>query len=109
MTFKPLDLQMSVPRTQEYSGMHQQAAQRPVTEQSMLANQSSKQTEELRHQNAALEQSSKLDVRANQEQSGGKAYKRKSRKPRPDSSAGTDTDPEQPVHPYKGHHFDMKL
>lgn len=89
--------------------MHQQAAQRPAMEQSMLASQSSKHTEEQRHQNAALEQSSKLDVRADQEQPGGQASKRHDRKRRPDSPAGNDTGPEQPVHPYKGHHFDMKL
>lgn len=88
--------------------MHQQAAQRPVAEQTMLASQSSKQTEELRHQNAALEQSPKLDVRTNQEQAGGKGYKRQTRKPTPDTTAD-ETGPEQPVHPYKGHHFDIKL
>lgn len=73
----------------------------------MLTSQSSKHTEEQRHQNAALEHSSKLGVRADQEQPGGQAFKRQNRKQRPDSSA--ETDPEQPVHPYKGHHFDMKL
>ena len=54
MTFKPLDLQISVPRTQEYGGMHQQALQRPIAEQTMLASQSAKQTEELRRQNTGI-------------------------------------------------------
>lgn len=109
MTLKPLDMQISVPRTQEFGGMHQQAVQRPAAEQTLLANQSSKQTEEMRHQNTALEQSSKLGVRADQDQHGGQPYKRKARKRHPDSSEHADAGPEQPAHPYKGHHFDMRL
>ncbi|MFF2888102.1 hypothetical protein [Paenibacillus sp. NPDC057967] len=108
MTFKPLDLQMSVPRTQEFSGMQQQAAQRPLAEQNMLANQASKQTEELRNQNTAVEQSSKPQVRADQDGANDGGYKRGTRK----KADGTDEElpaDEPAVHPYKGHHLDIKL
>ncbi|REK76535.1 hypothetical protein [Paenibacillus paeoniae] len=108
MTFKPLDLQMSVPRTQEFSGMQQQAAQRPLTEQNMLANQASKQTEEMRNQNTAVEKSSNPQVRADQDGANDGGYKRGNRK----KGVGTEEESgvdEPPVHPYKGHHLDIKL
>lgn len=108
MTFKPLDFQMSVPRTQEYGGKHQQSLQRPIAEQTMLASQSAKQTEELRHQNTGIEKSSNLDVRADQESAGGNAYK-KQKKKRASSKQDQETGQETPAHPFKGRHFDIKL
>lgn len=108
MTFKPLDLQMSVPRTQEFSGMQQQAAQRPQAEQNILANQTSKQTEEMRNQNTAIEQSSKPQVRADQDSANDSGHKRGARKKADGTDEDTSSD-EPPVHPYKGHHLDIKL
>ncbi|MDQ6419230.1 hypothetical protein RB620_07220 [Paenibacillus sp. LHD-117] len=108
MTFKPLDLQMSVPRLQEYSGLQQQAAQRPVTEQNMLANQAQKHTEEQRIQSAAVEQSTNSGVKADQEgsQGGDPRYPNRARgQAKEDSSK--ETQPESP-HPYKGHRVDIK-
>lgn len=108
MTFKPLDLQMSVPRTQEFSSMQQQAAQRPLSEQNILANQASKQTEELRNQNTAVEKSSKPEVRADQDGANDGGYKRGGRK-KEDGSDEEALAEDPPVHPYKGHHLDIKL
>lgn len=108
MTFKPLDLQMSVPRTQEFSGMQQQAAQRPVSEQNILANQSAKQTEEMRTQNTAVESSSKPQVRTGAEGGDKNAYGKRSRKR--DGNGSSEEEPlTEPAHPYKGHHLDIKL
>ena len=108
MTFKPLDFQMSVPRTQEYGSMHQQSIQRPIAEQTMLASQSAKQTEELRRQNTGIEKSSNLDVKADQESAEGNAYY-KQKKKRSSANQVQETGQEPPAHPFKGHRFDMKL
>ncbi|MFD0587557.1 hypothetical protein ACFQZE_06055 [Paenibacillus sp. GCM10027627] len=109
MTFKPLDLQMSVPRTPEFGGKHQQAVQRPLVEQNMLASQSAKQTEQLRTQNAPLEQSSKAHVRADQEGSKNGGNGKQEQKRTDKEAAEAAPAPEIPVHPYKGRNFDIKL
>ncbi|GKU78653.1 hypothetical protein [Paenibacillus sp. L3-i20] len=108
MTFKPLDLQMSVPRTQEFGGKHQQAIQRPLSEQNILANQASKDTEELRRQNTAVEQSSKPQVRADQESSQGNKHGKSARSSNADGMESDDSS-ESPPHPYKGKRLDIKL
>ncbi|MHA6484372.1 hypothetical protein ACX1C1_20975 [Paenibacillus sp. strain BS8-2] len=108
MTFKPLDLQMSIPRLQEYSGLQQQAAQRPITEQNMLANQMQKNTEEQRFQSAAVEQSSNNGVKADQESGGGADHSQSGRNGRSKVEQPNNEVPETP-HPYKGHRFDIKL
>lgn len=100
---------MIVPRTQEFSGMQQQAAQRPLSEQNILANRSSKETEELRSQNTAVEQSAKAQVHADQEGSQGSKYYKAVRKRKSDQPGEDETSSEPPVHPFKGHHLDIKL
>jgi len=106
VTFKPLDLQMSVPRVQEFSGIQQQAVQRPVTEQNMLATHAEKQTEAQRSQSAAVEQSSNAGIKPDQEggQSGEHGQSGRGQKER----QAKESVPEIP-HPYKGLLFDKKL
>lgn len=108
MSFKPLDLQMSVPRVQEYSGMQQQAAQRPLTEQNMLANQSVKHTEEQRFQSSAVEESSNSGIKADQESSNESDSRQSGRGRSQGKDEASQETPETP-HPYKGHRFDIKL
>lgn len=108
MTFKSIDLQMSVPRTQEFSGKHGQAIHKPIADQNMLANQNIKNTELLRTKNTAIEQSNGLNIRSDQESGQGNA----NQKPRRKLSQGDLEDDEQeqtPAHPYKGHRLDIKL
>lgn len=107
MTFKPLDLQISVPRTQEFGGMQSQAAHKPTADQTALADRASKQTEQLRAKNTAVENTAGLKVRSEQEQKGA-AYRKAARK----RSARDQTEEQaedQPAHPYKGHNLDIKL
>ncbi|GBG09622.1 hypothetical protein PAT3040_04279 [Paenibacillus agaridevorans] len=109
MTFKPLDFQISVPRTQEFSGMQQQAAQRPITEQNMLAHQTEKHTEAQRSQSAAVEQSSNSGIKADQEKNGGGDPRQQGRgKGHGKDESAKELPPESP-HPYKGLRFDVKL
>jgi hypothetical protein len=98
---------MSVPRLQEYGGLQQQAAQRPLTEQNMLANQSVKHAEEQRFQSTAVEQSSNSGVKADQDGSGGES--RQSGRGKHQGNDETSKEAAEPPHPYKGHRFDIKL
>jgi hypothetical protein len=108
MTFRPLDLQIAIPRTQELGNMQQQAAQRPVTEQNILEQGAAKQIEEMRKQNAAVEGSSKPRVQTNGEEGKGGTYGKGSKKKRPVSADGGEGEGE-PAHPYKGRSIDIRL
>jgi len=108
MTFRTVDLQMSVPRTQELGSTHGQAIQRPVSEQELLAKESVKHTEELRSKNTAVEHPSSLSIKNEQERKQGSNKKKKKRNGN-DDEALQGEEKEAPFHPYKGHHFDIKL
>lgn len=85
--------------------MQQQAMQRPVTEQSLLENQSAKKTEEQRSQNSAVEGASKAMVHTN----GEGAEQHHSNKDSKRQNEKEEMDSEAPAHPYKGHHLDITL
>ncbi|HTG69168.1 MAG TPA: hypothetical protein VL921_07880 [Candidatus Udaeobacter sp.] len=108
MSFKSIDLQMSVPRTQEFSGMQGQAIHKPVLDQNMLAAQASKQTELARGKNSAIEQTNGLHVRSEHDGQQGNAYQ-KPRQKRTDSENADSEQEQPPAHPFKGHKLDIKL
>jgi hypothetical protein len=108
MTFKPLDLQMSVPRTQEFSAQHGQALHKPVADQTALADQSAKHTEQLRRQNTAVEHTTGQQIRGDQERNQEKQGHSPGKKQQEDAESGQSAEA-APVHPFKGHHLDIKL
>lgn len=108
MTFKSIDLQMSIPRTQEFSGMQSQANHKPVADQNTLADQTAKHTEQLRSKNTNIEQTTGLHVRSEQDGHQGNAYRNTNRKRQEDETIEK-TQEQAPAHPFKGHHLDIKL
>ncbi|MEF2244536.1 MULTISPECIES: hypothetical protein [unclassified Paenibacillus] len=107
MAFKSLDLQMSIPRTQDVSILQSQAAQKPIVDQNLLANQTERETEEKRTQSSQLEKSAKAQVQTSDQ---GKAQQEGQKGPRSKRRDANDADPnEAPAHPYKGHHLDISL
>ena len=106
MSYKPIDLQTSLPRTVELSPMQQQQQTRSAMEQAALGHQAMKQTEHRARSNAKLENA------------GGRTISDKEpRERRKDPSTrkrGEDEDKEPdgdelPAHPYKGKHLDISL
>ena len=105
MTFKSLDLQMSIPRTPDASGIHSQLLQRPVAEQHMLASNASKETEQLRHKNTEVEEAGGQKIR-DERQQGSNGQRGGGRQ----GKGGDEPDSAQPsIHPYKGKHIDISL
>jgi len=105
MTFKSLDLQMSIPRTPEASGLHGQQLHRPVAEQQMLANHTAKETEERRHKNAEVEETGGQKIRDERQPGSGRQQGQR-------RQGKQDADPVQAqpgIHPYKGKHIDISL
>lgn len=100
---------MTVPRTQEFGGLQQQAVQRPVTEQNMLALQAAKQTEGLRTPITSAQHISNRGMREKPQGDQGNALQKKARKRKPDQAAEDNIAADSPAHPYKGHHLDIRL
>ncbi|SFS78899.1 hypothetical protein SAMN05428962_2867 [Paenibacillus sp. BC26] len=107
MPFKPIDFQMSIPRTPDSSLHQQQLNQRPVAEQMRLENDTAKQTELLRNRNTAVEQN--IDTRIKDNRQRDSLFKQNQKK-KQDGEAGTDAESEQgQKHPYKGNHIDISM
>ena len=107
MAFKSLDLQMSIPRTQDVSILQSQAAQKPIVDQNLLANQTERETEEKRTQSSQLEKSAKAQVQTSDQ---GKSQQEGQRGTRSKRSGASESEhSEAPAHPYKGHHLDISL
>ncbi|WP_042160510.1 hypothetical protein [Paenibacillus gorillae] len=103
MTFRPIDLQVSIPRTPELGGVQGALNQRPAMEQTKLGEQQTRQDELARTRNEGLEHAVGLNIRKDQEGSkGGKRDKQR-------NPSAEEAEDEKPIHPYKGHRFDMKL
>ncbi|CAM4242987.1 hypothetical protein [Paenibacillus tarimensis] len=105
MTFKSIDLQMSIPRTQEASGYHGQQLQRSANEQAMLAGDSHKQAVKERQMSTGIEETSGQTIRDREpgKQGGGQSKER-----RKDTKAGAEAAPAK-EHPYKGKHIDISF
>ena len=104
MTYRSLDLQISIPRTPEAGGLQSQMMNRPMIEQQKLADESLKTTEQLRQKSSEVEETVETAIRDDQHgQSGGKNERQA-------DEEKTDAAAEPPVpHPFKGHHIDISL
>ncbi|XEC97136.1 hypothetical protein AB6A23_11635 [Paenibacillus tarimensis] len=104
MSYQSIDLQMSIPRTPEASGVQSQIIHKPVAEQHKLADDASKQTEIVRHKNTNVEEASGLNVQDGQGRSHGRhSSKKRERKRKPEQAQ------QLSAHPYKGKHIDLSL
>jgi len=107
LAFKSLDLQLSIPRTQDVGMLQSQAAHKPIADQNLLANQTAKETELKRTQNSELEKAAKANVQTNDQGNSNNKGQRGSRSKR--LSSNESESGEAPAHPYKGHHLDISL
>lgn len=102
MTYRSLDLQISIPRTPEAGGLQSQMMNRPMIEQQKLADESLKTTEQLRQKSSEVEETLETAIRDDQQgQSSGEQDRQ---------GAETDAEKEVPApHPFKGRHIDISL
>ncbi|MGG4034514.1 hypothetical protein ABEV74_12535 [Paenibacillus cisolokensis] len=113
MKYRPIDLQMSVPRTPEMSGIQSHAQAKPAADQAILGQAAAKQTEQQRTRNAAVELAEGLNVKdsRHKEQSG------RHRAGSPGAGDGEDDSgrsgdkrqAQHSSHPFKGRHIDISL
>lgn len=107
MSFKPLDLQMSVPRTQDVSIIKSQAAQKPVVDQNSLAQQAMSETEKMRTESSKLEKSAKALIKDQGRERNKQQEQLAEQEGTVDAKQAAPA-PES-IHPYKGHHLDISL
>lgn len=105
MGINPLNLQLSVPRTPELSGIQQQAMQRPVTEQTMLETNALKQADEQLKTANLVDETDKALIR-DKENSNPQGNKKKKQQEQHKNSEGN---ADETQHPFKGHKFDIRL
>lgn len=101
MSLKAIEMQIAIPRTQEASNVQNQHNHKPVSDQNMLAEQTVKNTENLRHRSTRLDESSHSHV-ADQESNNQQSQSPYSKRKKSQKDEVT-----QAEHPYKGHHIDL--
>ena len=104
MSYKPIDMQVSMPRSVEMTSLQHQQQQRPTTEQGLLGQQAMKTAE----QNAT--RSNKAESASGGTISEREPRERNKRKPGAKTSSSQDQAAEEsraPEHPYKGRHIDF--
>ncbi|CAM3061951.1 hypothetical protein P4H27_19825 [Paenibacillus taichungensis] len=104
MSFKAVELQIAVPRTSEAGRYQNEAQQRPVIDQNLLAEQTAKEANEARQRSEALDETAHTDVRDGQSRN--KEQQSGSNEPEVTSALETVKPAE---HPYKGKHIDLSL
>jgi len=103
---RPIEMQMSIPRSQDASSVHHQTLHKPFVDQTMLAEQAIRKTEQLRSKNTQVDETVQLPIHEEErrnKQSSERKQKRKS------SEGSSEQDTEVPIHPYKGHRIDLTL
>lgn len=106
MSYKPIDLQTSLPRTLELSPMQQQQQQRSAMEQAALGQQAAKLAEKQAQSNSKLESAGKRSISE-------KEPRERKKQPSIRKNGGQDdaesAEEERSAHPYKGKHLDITL
>lgn len=104
MGFKAVDLQVAIHRTGEAGHLQNQLLQKPVHDQTMLADTAARHMEAMRQKSEAT---SKSDEDVNIKGDGGR---QDASSPEGEASHHEKKDDrEQIAHPYKGHHIDLSL
>jgi hypothetical protein len=104
-------MQLSVPRTPDSSAQQSQTAQKPVYEQMLLETDAERQTERMRTESAAVEQSGMRGIKDGEHREKGLPAKRRKRSTPngPDPEESGPSLPQEPKHPFKGRHIDITL
>lgn len=110
MPYKPIDFQMSIPRTPDTSTQQTQLNHRTIAEQARLEHDAAKQTELLRSRNTAVEQSNEPHIKNNRQRDARSSSEQKQKQKRQQADEpGAEQGHEESQHPFKGKHIDISL
>ncbi|MGN7453796.1 hypothetical protein ACTHPH_03140 [Paenibacillus pasadenensis] len=106
MPYRPVDLQVSVPKTQETGMQQSQLQSRLAAEARQQAEQAAKKTEQDRSRSTELESRADAKIGYRQEESGSGGAKAGDRRGKAESG---ELPEERTAHPYKGRRIDIRL
>lgn len=104
MSFKPIDLQTSLPRAAEMSTLAGQQQYKPQAEQALLAHQSARMIEQQGQRLVRTESKARGEITDREKQGSGQEQRQQEKK----QSARQASQPaNKPAHPFKGKHIDL--
>ncbi|EFM13086.1 conserved hypothetical protein [Paenibacillus curdlanolyticus YK9] len=106
MSYRSIDLQLSVSRMPDHGVAHSQALQKPVMDQTHLEGAAMKQADLARTRNEGVEEPSKSSIR---DGGGNNSSNQQGRKKRETQGEHEDDRSRSDNHPYKGKHIDFSL
>lgn len=101
---RSIELQVAIPRTGQVGAIQNELQQKPIHDQTLLANDAAKRLEEQRKKSNEVDKS---DEHLKAEQDGQSKHQHRHR-----GSGSSEEDGEQQralEHPFKGHHIDLTL
>ena len=104
---RPIEMQMSIPRSQDASSVHHQTLHKPFVDQTLLAEQATRKTEQLRSKNTQVDETVQLPIHEEEQRHKQSSERNKHKRKLLEGSSEQDT--EVPIHPYKGHRIDLTL
>jgi hypothetical protein len=108
MNWKPVEMQIAIPRTQEATQIQQQLNHKPAHDQQLAAQLSSKQAEAL--QQKPNEVNKPHDSRLTKDSRGsGQGHRENGKQKQTPSEDQSGGEAGQAKHPYKGKHIDFTL
>ncbi len=107
MNFKPIELQISMPRTADAGQQQQQLSHKPVADQSMLGTHAQREAEKERTRSTQTDETAESKIRDPNKDSGQEENEEKDGQQTEEQSADSSEVPAP--HPYKGRHFDITL
>lgn len=105
MSFKPIDIQVSLPRAAEMAPLAHQQQHKAVAEQAALGQQAVKTAEQEAQRSHKAESAAGGTINERDPRERNKRYAGKRKPSEQDSEAGA----QAPAHPYKGKHIDFTL
>lgn len=109
MPYKPIDFQMSIPRTPDTSAHQSQMIHRPLADQMSLERDTAKQTEQARNRNAGVDETGNQGISSNRDRDSRSPSQRKRRSTEKEEHDAKKDDSAGGRHPFKGKHIDYTL
>jgi len=109
MTLRAIEMQVALPRTTDAGNIQNQLSQKPVMDQSMLAQESLKQAEHEQKRTTKTEQASNLLIREEDARREQNSRRQGGNRKAPGNQPSADSGKKLPDHPYKGRFIDLTL
>jgi hypothetical protein len=109
MSFKTIDMQIAVQKSNEIGYKQNQLMQKTVIDQSLIASNTEKSTEAARHKSSKVDETTNHRIREEQQKEKNKGLK-STKKQQDKTVIGAHRQEEVSLeHPFKGRHIDLSL